>query len=101
VHLPLPAAVAEKKVVVLPQCLKGINGAWPQREAAVATGGPADGSVSLPLGIGLPETGGKINLAFGYMLDTPCDEALHSQDASVAAAAAPPPPPPSASSLLP
>lgn len=38
-HLPLPAAVAEKKVVVLPQCLKGINGAWPQREAAVATGG--------------------------------------------------------------
>ena len=67
-HLPLPAAVAEKKVVVLPQCLKGINGAWPQREAAVATGGPADGSVSPPLGIGLPETGGKINLAFGYML---------------------------------
>ena len=39
VHLPLPAAVAEKRVVVLPQCLKGINGAWPQREAAVATGG--------------------------------------------------------------
>mmetsp|Transcript_14538 Transcript_14538/g.42599 ORF Transcript_14538/g.42599 Transcript_14538/m.42599 type:complete len:810 (+) Transcript_14538:54-2483(+) len=62
VHLPLPAAVAEKKVVVLPQCLKGING------------------------IGLPETGGKINLAFGYMLDTPCDEALHSQDAEVVAA---------------
>jgi len=58
--------------------------------------------VSPPLGIGLPETGGKINLAFGYMLDTPCDEALHSQDASVAAATAPPPPPPaSASSLLP
>merc|ERR1719161_3090948 len=36
-------------------------------------------------GIGLPETGGKINIALGYMLNRPCDEELLSEDASVVA----------------
>mmetsp|Transcript_12103 Transcript_12103/g.28492 ORF Transcript_12103/g.28492 Transcript_12103/m.28492 type:complete len:668 (+) Transcript_12103:329-2332(+) len=62
VHVALPPALAANTMVVMPQCLPGMNG------------------------IGLPETGGKINISMGYQLSTPCDEALRSTDAAVVAA---------------
>jgi kynurenine 3-monooxygenase len=36
-------------------------------------------------GIGLPETGGKINIAMGYTLNQPCDDELLSGDVSLVA----------------
>lgn len=57
-------------ICILIQCLPGMNG------------------------IGLPETGGKMNISFGYFLNSPCDAALRSTDKATVAAylqAAPPP----------
>ena len=61
VHIALPPALAANTVVVMPQCMPGINS------------------------IGLPETGGKINISMGYLLSKPCDEALRSTDATIVA----------------
>eukprot|EP00427_Karlodinium_veneficum_P015708 CAMPEP_0169134640 /NCGR_PEP_ID=MMETSP1015-20121227/39993_1 /TAXON_ID=342587 /ORGANISM="Karlodinium micrum, Strain CCMP2283" /LENGTH=507 /DNA_ID=CAMNT_0009199191 /DNA_START=45 /DNA_END=1568 /DNA_ORIENTATION=- len=61
VHIPLPESLQENEVHVFPQCMTGLNG------------------------IGLPETGGKINISFGYNLNQPCDDELFSSDASVVA----------------
>jgi kynurenine 3-monooxygenase len=61
VHIPLPEPLKGTETHVLPQCMPGLNG------------------------IGLPETGGKINIAMGYTLNQPCDEELFSNDASVVA----------------
>jgi kynurenine 3-monooxygenase len=62
VHIPLPEALQPDEVCVLPQVVPGMNG------------------------IGLPETGGKINLAMGYALNKPCDDELLSADPAVVAA---------------
>ena len=61
VHVTVPA-LAANTVAVMPQCLPGMNG------------------------IGVPEIGGKMNISFSHKLNTPCDEALRSSDASVVAA---------------
>jgi len=59
VHIDRPSSVANGATHVLPGCLKNING------------------------IGLPELGDKLNLAFGYPKDTEIDQELHSQDQKV------------------
>jgi kynurenine 3-monooxygenase len=61
VHIPLPENLECNDVQVLPQCVPGMNG------------------------IGLPETGGKINVAMGYTLNKPCDDELLSEDPCVVA----------------
>jgi len=61
VHISLPPPLKPDGVCVLPSGLPNMNG------------------------IALPETGGKINLAFGYALNKPCDEELFSEDPKVVA----------------
>jgi len=61
VHVTRPKSVKESSLHLFPNGLPNMNG------------------------IGLPETGNKLNISFGYYLNNPCQEALLSNDVEVVA----------------